>query len=228
MGKQTARLHAMMQQMTDLGARVEVAEVASAKAAAQHADSAQSRDAELEALRKSLYVPHVAGNAVPQRPMTPETDLPQMTQRQDLRYQLQTHERVSMHYEQLGLAPALSSLHDVGTLFLAWRHRAFGEHVAMDDVEPPSLEELRPCHVVEGVQQSKGRGGDYHTREGKCESVAVGKEAKRNWDWDRSRFTVGRLRQGEAPLPRWIHWGEEDRQGKKLPNCAGWVNGAEH
>ncbi|KAK3276674.1 hypothetical protein CYMTET_15272 [Cymbomonas tetramitiformis] len=104
----------MMKQMETLAARVEVAEEAAAKAASQDGGSAQSGDAELEALKKLPYVPHVEGNPFPARPATLETDMPQMY---DL-YNDKTYDALSkrtnssMRYEQLVLAPALSYMHD--------------------------------------------------------------------------------------------------------------------
>ncbi|KAK3233721.1 hypothetical protein CYMTET_56004 [Cymbomonas tetramitiformis] len=104
----------MMKQMETLAARVEVAEEAAAKAASQAGGSAQSGDAELEALKKLPYVPHVEGNPFPARPATLETDMPQMY---DL-YNDKTYDALSkrtnssMRYEQLVLALALSYMHD--------------------------------------------------------------------------------------------------------------------
>ncbi|KAK3268306.1 hypothetical protein CYMTET_23178 [Cymbomonas tetramitiformis] len=104
----------MMKQMETLAARVEVAEEAAAKAVSQAGGSAQSGDAELEALKKLPYVPHVEGNPFPARPATLETDMPQMY---DL-YNDKTYDALtkrtnsSMRYEQLVLAPALSYMHD--------------------------------------------------------------------------------------------------------------------
>ncbi|KAK3278968.1 hypothetical protein CYMTET_13127 [Cymbomonas tetramitiformis] len=57
--QQTALMNTMMLQMKDLSDRVVVVEAASAKAVAQMAAIAQSGDAELEALRKLPYVPHL-------------------------------------------------------------------------------------------------------------------------------------------------------------------------
>ncbi|KAK3256297.1 hypothetical protein CYMTET_34560 [Cymbomonas tetramitiformis] len=104
----------MMKQMETLAARVEVAEEAVAKAASQACGSAQSGDAELEALKKLPYVPHVEGNPLPVRPATLETDMPQMYDLyNDKTYDaLSKRTNLSMRYEQLVLAPALSYMQD--------------------------------------------------------------------------------------------------------------------
>ncbi|KAK3238437.1 hypothetical protein CYMTET_51557 [Cymbomonas tetramitiformis] len=128
----------MMKQMETLAARVEVAEEAAAKAASQAGGSAQSGDAELEALKKLPYVPHVEGNPFPARPATLETDMPQMY---DL-YNDKTYDALSkrtnssMRYEQLVLAPALSYMHDAiafSEVTLDW---------CQDEKDPPTVEEL--------------------------------------------------------------------------------------
>ncbi|KAK3266035.1 hypothetical protein CYMTET_25314 [Cymbomonas tetramitiformis] len=128
----------MMKQMETLAARVEVAEEAAAKAASQDGGSAQSGDAELEALKKLPYVPHVEGNPFPARPATLETDMPQMY---DL-YNDKTYDALSkrtnssMRYEQLVLAPALSYMHDAigfSEVTLDW---------CQDEKDPPTVEEL--------------------------------------------------------------------------------------
>ncbi|KAK3233422.1 hypothetical protein CYMTET_56283 [Cymbomonas tetramitiformis] len=112
--QQGAMMKLMMKQMETHAARVEVAEEAAAKAISQAGGSAQSGDAELEALKKLPYVPHVEGNPFPVRPATLETDMPQMY---DL-YNDKTYDALSkctnssMRYEQLVLAPALSYMHD--------------------------------------------------------------------------------------------------------------------
>eukprot|EP00854_Cymbomonas_tetramitiformis_P034252 gene34252-biopygen22480 len=112
--QQTALLSTMMQQMKDLNTRVEAAEEGAAKAASQGGGSAQSGEAELEALRQLPYVPHASGNPSPVRPATLETDMAQMY---DL-YNDKTYDALSkrtnssMRYEDLVLAPALSYLHD--------------------------------------------------------------------------------------------------------------------
>ncbi|KAK3266657.1 hypothetical protein CYMTET_24735 [Cymbomonas tetramitiformis] len=117
---------------------VEVAEEAAAKAASQAGGSAQSGDAELEALKKLPYVPHVEGNPFPVRPATLETDMPQMY---DL-YNDNTYDALSkrtnssMRYEQLVLAPALSYMHDAiafSEVTLDW---------CQDEKDPPTVEEL--------------------------------------------------------------------------------------
>ncbi|KAK3239619.1 hypothetical protein CYMTET_50463 [Cymbomonas tetramitiformis] len=101
--QQGAMMQLMMKQMETLAARVEVAEEAAAKAVSQAGGSAQSGDAELEALKKLLYVPHIEGNPFPARPATLETDMPQM---HDL-YNDKTYDALSkctnssMQYEQL-------------------------------------------------------------------------------------------------------------------------------
>ncbi|KAK3242073.1 hypothetical protein CYMTET_48217 [Cymbomonas tetramitiformis] len=129
---------AMMKQMETLAARVEVAEEAAAKAVSQAGGSAQSGDAELEALKKLLYVPHVEGNPFPVRPATLETDMPQMY---DL-YNDKTYDALSkrtnssMRYEQLVVAPALSYMHDAiafSEVTLDW---------CQDEKDPPTVEEL--------------------------------------------------------------------------------------
>ncbi|KAK3263841.1 hypothetical protein CYMTET_27384 [Cymbomonas tetramitiformis] len=101
-----------MQQMKDLNARVKVAEETAAKAASQGGGAIQSRDAELEALKRLPYVPHVAGN--PFRPAYLETDMPPMYDPyNDKTYNaLSQRMNSSMRYEQLVLAPVLSYMHD--------------------------------------------------------------------------------------------------------------------
>ncbi|KAK3281292.1 hypothetical protein CYMTET_10913 [Cymbomonas tetramitiformis] len=112
--QQSAMMKLMMKQMETLAARVEVAEETAAKAVAQAGSSAQSGDAELEALKKLPYVPHVEGNPFPTRPATLESDMPQMY---DL-YNDKTFDALSkrtnssMRDKQLVLAPALSYMHD--------------------------------------------------------------------------------------------------------------------
>ncbi|KAK3252908.1 hypothetical protein CYMTET_37814 [Cymbomonas tetramitiformis] len=128
----------MMKQMETLAARVEVAEEAAAKAVSQAGGSAQSGDAELEALKKLPYVPHVEGNPFPARPATLETDMPQMYDLyNDKTYDaLSKHTNSSMRYEQLVLAPALSYMHDAiafSEVTLDW---------CQDEKDPPTVEEL--------------------------------------------------------------------------------------
>ncbi|KAK3259276.1 hypothetical protein CYMTET_31722 [Cymbomonas tetramitiformis] len=62
---ESALLNTMTQQMKDLAARVDAAEEANAKAAAQNAGSPRSGDAELGALRELPCMPHIAGNPFP-------------------------------------------------------------------------------------------------------------------------------------------------------------------
>ncbi|KAK3270288.1 hypothetical protein CYMTET_21313 [Cymbomonas tetramitiformis] len=128
----------MTQQMTELSARVEVAEEAAAKAASQGGGTAQSGDAELEALKQLPYVPHVAGNPFPTRPATLESDMPQMYDLcNDKTFDaLSKRTNSSMRYEQLVLVPALSYMHDA---------IAYSEGTMdwlMDEKEPPTFEEL--------------------------------------------------------------------------------------
>ncbi|KAK3241449.1 hypothetical protein CYMTET_48800 [Cymbomonas tetramitiformis] len=122
----------------EVAARVEVAEEAAAKAVSQAGGSAQSGDAELEALKKLPYVPHVEGNPFPARPATLETDVPQMHDLyNDKTYDtLSTRTNSSMRYEQLVLAPALSCMHDAiafSEVTLDW---------CQDEKDPPTVEEL--------------------------------------------------------------------------------------
>ncbi|KAK3236738.1 hypothetical protein CYMTET_53137 [Cymbomonas tetramitiformis] len=102
--------------------------------------SAQSGDAELEQLKKLLYVPHVEGNPFPMRPSTLETDMPQMF---DL-YNAKTYDALSRHadssmrYERLVLAPAISHMHGAiaySEVTLDW---------CQDEKDPPTLEDLGP------------------------------------------------------------------------------------
>ncbi|KAK3280628.1 hypothetical protein CYMTET_11540 [Cymbomonas tetramitiformis] len=128
----------MMKQMETLTARVEVAEEVAAKAASQDGGSAQSGDAELEALKKLPYVPHVEGNPFPARPATLETDMPQMYDLyNDKTYDaLSKRTKPSMRYEQLVLVPALSYMHDAiafSEVTLDW---------CQDEKDPPTVEEL--------------------------------------------------------------------------------------
>ncbi|KAK3239085.1 hypothetical protein CYMTET_50960 [Cymbomonas tetramitiformis] len=136
--QQGAMMKLMMEQMKTLAARVEVAEEAAAKVVSQAGGSAQSGDAELEALKKLPYVPHVEGNPFPARPATLETDMPQMY---DL-YNDKTYDALSkrtnssMRYEQLVLAPALSYMHDAiaySETTLDW---------CQEEKDPPTVEEL--------------------------------------------------------------------------------------
>ncbi|KAK3267985.1 hypothetical protein CYMTET_23486 [Cymbomonas tetramitiformis] len=136
--RQSTMMQLMMKQMETLAARVEVAEATAAKAVSQAGGSAQSGDAELEALKKLPYVPHVEGNPFPARPATLETDMPQMY---DL-YNDKTYDALSkrtnssMRYEQLVLAPALSYLHDAiafSEVTLDW---------CQDEKDPLTVEEL--------------------------------------------------------------------------------------
>ncbi|KAK3266504.1 hypothetical protein CYMTET_24879 [Cymbomonas tetramitiformis] len=76
--QQSALRNIIMLQMKDLSDHVVVAEAASVKAVAQMAATAESGDAELEALQKLPYVPHVSGNPFPTRASTLESDMPQM------------------------------------------------------------------------------------------------------------------------------------------------------
>jgi len=136
--QQTALINTMMIQMKDLNDRVAVSEAASEKAVAQMTATAQSGDAELEALRKLPYVPYVAGNPFPPRPSTLESDMPQMY---DL-YNDKTYDALSkrtnssMRYEQLVLAPSLSYLHD------AVAHSESTLDWIEDPTDPPNLEDL--------------------------------------------------------------------------------------
>ncbi|KAK3287954.1 hypothetical protein CYMTET_4562 [Cymbomonas tetramitiformis] len=132
--QQTALIQTLTQRVEALNTRVEEEVAAKATSAA----TAQSGDAELEALRLLPYVPHVAGNPFPARPATLETDMPQMY---DL-YNDKTYDALckrtnsSMRYEHLVLAPALSYLHDAV---------AYNESTLdwMDDAsQPPTLEEM--------------------------------------------------------------------------------------
>ncbi|KAK3249514.1 hypothetical protein CYMTET_41067 [Cymbomonas tetramitiformis] len=138
LAQQSSMMQLMMKQMETLAARVEVAEETAAKAVAHAGGSAQSGDAELEALKKLPYVPHVEGNPFPTRPATLESDMPQMY---DL-YNDKTFDALSkrtnssMRYEQLVLAPALSYMHDAiaySETTLDW---------CQDEKEPPTVEEL--------------------------------------------------------------------------------------
>ncbi|KAK3284632.1 hypothetical protein CYMTET_7732 [Cymbomonas tetramitiformis] len=136
--QQGAMMRLMMKQMETLAARVEVAEEAAAKAVSQAGGSAQSGDAELEALKKLPYVPHVEGNRFPVRPATQETDMPQMYGLyNDKTYDaLSKRTNSSMRYEQLVLAPALSYMHDAiafSEVTLDW---------CQDEKDPPTVEEL--------------------------------------------------------------------------------------
>ncbi|KAK3283580.1 hypothetical protein CYMTET_8728 [Cymbomonas tetramitiformis] len=139
LAQQTAALHNnMMQQMKDLNTRVEVAEEVAAKAVSQAGGTAQSGDADLEALKHLPYVPQVVGNPFPVRPATLEIDMPKMYDLYNNKTYdaLSKHTNSSMHYEQLVLAPALSYMHDAivyseGTMDLL-----------MDEKDPPSMEEL--------------------------------------------------------------------------------------
>ncbi|KAK3282207.1 hypothetical protein CYMTET_10045 [Cymbomonas tetramitiformis] len=112
--QQGAMMQLMMKQMETLAARVKVAEETAAKAVSQAGGSAQSGDAELEALKKLPYVPHVEGNPFPARPATLETDMPQMYDLYiDKTYDaLSKRTNSSMRYEHLVLAPALSYMYD--------------------------------------------------------------------------------------------------------------------
>ncbi|KAK3238215.1 hypothetical protein CYMTET_51759 [Cymbomonas tetramitiformis] len=136
--QQTALINTMMIQMKDLNDRVAVSEAASEKAVAQMTATAQSGDAELEALRKLPYVPYVSGNPFPPRPSTLESDMPQMY---DL-YNDKTYDALSkrtnssMRYEQLVLAPSLSYLHD------AVAHSESTLDWIEDPTDPPNLEDL--------------------------------------------------------------------------------------
>ncbi|KAK3248979.1 hypothetical protein CYMTET_41577 [Cymbomonas tetramitiformis] len=76
--QQSATMNQMMLKMNDFSDRLAASEEASAKAGAQASVTAQSGDAELEALWKLPYLPHVAGNPSPPRPSTLESDMPQM------------------------------------------------------------------------------------------------------------------------------------------------------
>ncbi|KAK3252220.1 hypothetical protein CYMTET_38463 [Cymbomonas tetramitiformis] len=131
--QQGAMMKLMMEQMETLAARVEVAEETAAKAVSQAGGSAQSRDAELEALKKLPYVPHVEGNPFPARPATLETDMPQIY---DL-YNDKTYDALSnAPTRPLVLAPALSYMHNAIAFFettLDW---------CQDDEDPPTVEEL--------------------------------------------------------------------------------------
>ncbi|KAK3289157.1 hypothetical protein CYMTET_3403 [Cymbomonas tetramitiformis] len=138
MAQQTALMQVLVQQVKDLNKRVEVAEEVAAKAVSQSGETAQSGDAELEALKKLLYVPHVAENPFPAQPATLETDMPQMY---DL-YNDKTHATLSkrtnssMRYEQLVLAPALSYMHDA----IAYAEATMDW--MQDEKDPPNFEEL--------------------------------------------------------------------------------------
>ncbi|KAK3259929.1 hypothetical protein CYMTET_31091 [Cymbomonas tetramitiformis] len=114
--QQSAMMQLMMKQMETLAARVEVMEETAAKAVSQAGGSAQSGDAELEALKKLLYM-------------------------YDL-YNDKTHDALSkrtkssMRYKYLVLAPALSYMHDA---------IAFSETTmdwCQDDKDPPTVEDL--------------------------------------------------------------------------------------
>eukprot|EP00854_Cymbomonas_tetramitiformis_P002121 gene2120-biopygen2021 len=125
--QQSAMMKLVMQQMTDLNARVEVAEETAAKAVSQ-------------------------GNPFPARPATLDTDMPQMY---DL-YNDKTYDALSkrtnssMRYDKLVLAPALSYMHDAPAYSdetLDW---------LQDEKAPPTLEELgeRVCathNTLKGV-----------------------------------------------------------------------------
>ncbi|KAK3237219.1 hypothetical protein CYMTET_52690 [Cymbomonas tetramitiformis] len=112
--QQIAMMQMMMAQMKDLNKRVEIVEDAAAKAMTQGSEAAQSGDTELEALKKLLYVPHVAGHPFPARLGTLETEMPQLYDlHNDKTYDgLSKRTNSSMRYEQSVLAPALSYMHD--------------------------------------------------------------------------------------------------------------------
>ncbi|KAK3287371.1 hypothetical protein CYMTET_5118 [Cymbomonas tetramitiformis] len=110
--QQGAMMKLMMEQMETLAARVEVAEIA----ASQAGGSAQSGDAELEALKTLPYMYDLYN---------------------DKTYDaLSKRTNSSMRYEQLVLAPALSYMHDAiafSEVTLDW---------CQDEKDPPTVEEL--------------------------------------------------------------------------------------
>ncbi|KAK3240362.1 hypothetical protein CYMTET_49795 [Cymbomonas tetramitiformis] len=146
LAQQTVMMQLMMQHMKDLSTVL-----AAAKAVTQGGATAQSGDAELEALRKLPYVPHVAGNPFPTRPAPLEIDMPQMYDLDnDKTYDALTKRtNSSLHYEQLALAPSLSYMHDA----IAYSESTMDWLMA--EKEPPSYEELGEriytAHTFKGV-----------------------------------------------------------------------------
>ncbi|KAK3252189.1 hypothetical protein CYMTET_38505 [Cymbomonas tetramitiformis] len=140
--QQTTLLNTMMQQVNSLNARVEVAEAeaaaSAAKAATQGSGTAQSRDAEIEALRQFPYVTLVAGNPSPTRPATLENHMPQTHHLyNDNTYNaLCKRTNALMRYERLVLAPALSYLHDSAA------HSASAVDSVTDKENAPTMEDL--------------------------------------------------------------------------------------
>ncbi|KAK3248977.1 hypothetical protein CYMTET_41576 [Cymbomonas tetramitiformis] len=125
--------------------------------------TAQSSDAEMEALQKLPCMPHVAGNPFPQQPSILEPDMPQMYDlHNDKMFDaLSKRTNFSMRYEQLVLASLLYFFHNA----LVYTESTIDWIEDRDD--PPYLEERRirgfaarprPYHVGEIVQHLEGQG----------------------------------------------------------------------
>ncbi|KAK3244183.1 hypothetical protein CYMTET_46196 [Cymbomonas tetramitiformis] len=219
--QQTTLIQTLTQRVEALNMRVEEEVAAKATSAA----TAQSGDAELEALRQLPYVPHVAGNPFPARPATLETDMPQMY---DL-YNDKTYDALckrtnsSMRYEHLVLAPALSYLHDAV---------AYNESTMdwMDDAsQPPTLEEMGTEGLVTDSVLSKWL-KEFDTTKAKAVMRTHAKaSAKISTFRDRPGAAKNKGGKGEggrgngkgaganSKLPRWISKGANMKWIDKAP-----------